>query len=612
MATWSLHGGTKMLVDPITLEVFSNRFDAIAQEMQTTLLKSAYSIILKEGADASCALFSIDGQAIAQAAAQPLHLAALIPAVNRILEEFPTTQMQEGDIYCMNDPYDGGTHIPDLIVVAPIFYEGKPVVLGCSLAHQQDFGGKTPGSMVTDATEIFQEGLILPPVYLYQAGEINKTLERIIERNVRIPHQVLGDIMAQVAAGKTAGRRTIELIQRYSSPIFFQAIQLLLDHAEILTRKEIEKIPEGIYGFHDFIDNDGVELDRRIKIQVKVHVRGSSMHIDFEGTDPQVRGPANTSPTGVLGPVYYVIRAVTDPSIPNNSGCYRPVTVNVPEGTILNPRRPAPVSIRSHTLKRVVDTLLGALAQAIPEKICAASHGSILAMSVGGIDPDTHEPYVYMEANAGGTGAVLGKDGVDNLDTDLVNARNIPAEAAELEYPIRVWRNNLRIDSGGAGHNRGGSGTERIIELLTGEAVVSHRNDRHFTAPWGLFGGGPGAKWKTVVERGEGDSFEVPARMIFQLREGDRIHAYTGGGGGYGDPLTRDPVKVLDDVLDRKLSTIAARELYGVVVDEAGMTVDVLASEALRAQLKETRGPVAWVYDRGNDLGREGRMDLGG
>lgn len=591
-----------MTVDPITLEVFRNRFDVIAKEMQNTLLRSSYSIILKEGADASCALFSAKGEIIAQAAAQPLHLAALVPAVARILREFPTTEIREGDVYCINDPYDGGTHIPDLIVVVPILHNGTPVALGCALAHQQDFGGKAPGSMVTDATEVFQEGLIIPPSKLYDAGEPNKTLHKIIERNVRIPHDVLGDINAQVSAGKTARRRVLDLVNEYGVETFLATIEQLLDHAEILTRKELERIPDGTYRFTDFLDNDGLDLDRRIRLQVAVTIRGSDIEVDFTGTDPQVRGPANTAPTGVLGPVYYVVRAITDPTIPNNSGCFRPVSVHIPEGTLLSPRRPAPVSIRAHTLKRVVDALLGAFAQAIPERIAAASHGSINAMSIGGINPTTHTPWVYMEANAGGTGALTFQDGVDNLDTDLVNARNIPAEALELESPFRLWKDILREDSGGPGQHRGGLGTERILELLEGEAVVSHRSDRHFTAPWGLLGGKAGASWRTIVERSDGEKFDVPARLTFTLRKGDRIHLYTGGGGGYGDPLERDPAAVLADILDHKISVESARELYGVQLDSNGTRIDEAATLARRKAAAAARGPINWIFDRGENL----------
>ena len=588
-------------VDVITLEVFRNRLDVVAQEMQTTLLKSAYSIILKEGADASCALFSSTGDVISQAASQPIHLAALIPAVQRILKEYPPEVIAEGDVYLINDPYDGGTHIPDLIVAVPVFSASRLVALGCSLAHHQDFGGKTPGSMVTDATDIFQEGLVLPPLKLYDRGILNSTLVSILRRNVRVPDQVLGDIMAQVAAGKTVSRRVGEIIEQYDLETFLQVIPKLLDQAETLTRDAITNIPDGSYQFVDYLDNDGIDLDQRIPIQVTVTVQGSDIEVDFSGTSPQVTGPANCAPTGALGPVYYVIRAITGPEIPNNSGCFRPVRVHVPEGSLLNPNRPAPVSIRAHTLKRVVDALLGALAQAIPDRIPAASHGSILAMNMGGQHSETGKTYVYMEANAGGTGAVEGKDGVDNLDSDLMNARNIPVEAAELEYPVRILKNKLRIDSGGVGRWRGGLGTERIIELLSGEAVVSHRSDRHFTRPWGLLGGRAGASWRTVVRHTSGAKKDIPARQTFVLGTGDRIEALTGGGGGYGDPLERQPEQVLLDVLNRKVSWQAAYEFYGVVIDRHNMQIDVPATENRRSSLAEARGPIRSIYDRGEE-----------
>lgn len=584
--------------DPVTVEVIRNRLDAIAEEMQETMLKSAYSIILKEGADASSAVFNPKGQVVAQSTSHPLHLGALMPAVQRILERFPADQMVDGDVYCLNDPYDGGTHLPDLIVVVPGFHEGKVVVLGAALAHHQDFGGMAPGSMTIDATEHFQEGLILGPLQLFSAGQRNDTLFSIIERNVRIPKHVIGDIYAEVAAGRTVAHRTIELIQEFGLETYNRAVDALLDRAEALTRAEIAKIPDGQYVFEDLIDNDGIELDRQQSIRVTITVSGSNVAMDFTGTSPQARGPINCSPTGAYGPAFYVLRAITDSTIPNNAGCYRPLSLHIPEGTLLNPVRPAPVSIRAHTLKRVVDVLFGAFAQAVPNRVPAASHGSLTCVSYGGVDQQSKLPWVYMECTVGGTGGTVRGDGVDDLDADISNASNIPAEALEIEHPFRLWLNRLRIDSGGAGFHRGGLGVERILEFRGDETVVSHRSDRHKSQPWGLKGGLAGAAWKTVIERKSGRNEEIPSRKSTVLRTGDKVHLYTGGGGGYGNPLERPPHQVKYDVRNGKVSAEAARLDYGVVLTKDG-SVDEVATATERHQ----RGlaPAApHLFDRGS------------
>jgi N-methylhydantoinase B len=565
--------------DLVTIEVIRNRLDVIAEEMQHTLLRSAYSIILKEGSDASCAIFTSDGAVIAQSTSQPLHLGALVPAVQRIIARFPTEGMKEGDVFCLNDPYDGGTHLPDLIVVVPVVHEGRVVALGASLAHHQDFGGMAPGSMTINATEHFQEGLILGPLQLYDADVANTTLFTVIDRNVRVPKQVIGDIRAQVAAGRTVARRTLEMIEEFGLVLFFSVVHELLRRGEQLTRTEIEKLPDGTYTFDDVIDSDGIDTDRRLRIKAAVTIDGSDIRIDFNGTDAQAKGPVNSSPTGALGPAFYVLRAITDASIPNNAGCYVPLSVDIPEGTILHPRRPAPVSIRAQTLKRVVDVLLGALAQAVPGSVPAASHGTLLGLSLGGHDSETGEPWVYMECSVGGTGANVVRDGIDNLDTDIMNASNIPAEAAELEHPVRIWANRLRTDSGGAGQHRGGLGIERILELTTSEAVVSHRSDRHDSQPWGLQGGKPGKSGVTYLVRAEGTTEEIPSRKTFVMRRGDRLRMLLPGGGGYGDPLLRDPEAVVRDVLDRKVSREHALADYGVVLLGDGYDLEATKRE---------------------------------
>lgn len=613
--------------DPILLEVFVSRFDMIAQEMQSTLIRSAYSIILKEAGDCSCAVFLPSGEMITQSTSNPIHLALFVPAFQNVTAKYPLATWAEGDVYIMNDPYAGGSHIPDLIIFVPTFYEGRVVAVSAVNAHHQDVGGKSPGSMVVDATDIFQEGLAIPPEKLYDKGELNETLWSMIDRNVREPRDVFGDLMAEVAAGNTAALRIRELLERYGVPTFEEVTLRLLEHSEKLTRHEIEKIPDGTYEFTDYIDHDGVDLDRPLHVTARVTIAGSEMHVDFEGTSSQTRGPANVPPGAAIASVYFVVRAITRGDIPNNSGCYRPIKVKAPLGTVLNPRRPAPVSIRFQTLTRAVDAMLGALAAALPEQIPAAMHGSDMCFSVGGVDPGTStggtagcstcgdgrealllpvappggRTYMYMDCSTGGRGASWHADGVDNLSSCLGNPLVIPAEAAELEIPLRVWAQRLRADSGGGGTWRGGRGIERVVELLRGHGTVTLRCDRFRTSPWGLRQGRAGARFSAFVDRKGGQREMIPGRKTFPMRAGDRLTLLTGGGGGYGPAWERPAEVVREDVLDRTISVQAAHDAYGVVLTP-DKSVDGAATASRRAQLA-AGADTSQLFDRGPGAG---------
>jgi N-methylhydantoinase B len=327
-------------LDPITVEVVRNKLDGIANEMELTLLKSSCSPIVKEGLDASASLFTLQGETLAQAVAIPIHLATLIPCVKRILAEFPLETMREGDLYCMNDPYLGGTHLPDIAVIMPVFARGRPLAFAAAMTHHQDVGGMTPGSVPTDATEVFQEGIRLPPLKLREGDKFNDTLLRILRRNVRIPETFEGDLMAQVAACSVGARRLSALAENYGDNHLTAIFADLLDRSEAMTRDVLRSLPHGTYRAVDFLDNDGVDLDARIRIEVAVTIDESGMSIDFTGSSPQVRGPFNAVPSGSLAAACYVVRAITDPTIPTNGGCFRPITLRLPEGSIVNPKEP--------------------------------------------------------------------------------------------------------------------------------------------------------------------------------------------------------------------------------------------------------------------------------
>lgn len=590
-------------VDLITLEVIRNRLDNIADEMEMTLLKSAFSSIIKEALDASAAIFDSQGRTLAQAASLPAQLGMLMEAVAQVARGFSEDKMDEGDIFILNDPYEGGTHLPDIAVLMPVYYQGKRVAFSGSLGHHQDVGGKSPGSTPPDATEIYAEGFRIPPLKLYEKNKPNETLIRLIQKNVRLPEVTMGDLRAQIACARVGRRRILELIGEYDLETISESMATLMDHSEKLTRKSIEAMPDGVYSFHDYVDDDGIEIGTPIKIMVTVTIKDSSMHFDFSGSSPQVRGPINSVPSSTKAMVYYIVRSVTDPAIPNNDGCFRPITIDLPLGSIVNPRSPAACGCRTIAIKRVVDVLFGALAKAIPDKVHAASNGQLTALAMGGVDPDTGKNLVFLcgVPTAGGMGARPTKDGIDVIDTDLSNLMNQPLEATEMDFPIRLSQIRLWCDSGGAGKFRGGLGYEAEFELLKGEMTLSHRRDRHDFAPWGLFGGRAAPTCKTTLFRQSGKIEELPSKIVTRLQAGDRIRVYTTGGGGNGNPLERDPLMVLDDVLEKRVSGDAAYEVYGVVLANDGKGVDFSKTRALREELAARNGPIWWTYDRGKE-----------
>ena len=548
-------------LDPVTVEVVRNKLDGIANEMELTLLKSSFSPIVKEGLDASASLFTLEGETLAQAVAIPIHLATLIPCIQRILTEFPLDTMREGDIYCMNDPYLGGTHLPDIAVVTPVFARGRPLAFAATMTHHQDVGGMAPGSVPTNATEVFQEGIRLPALKLREGDKFNDTLLKILRRNVRIPDTFEGDLMAQVAACTVGVRRLSALAETYGDNHLTAIFAELLDRSESMTRNALKAIPKGTYRAVDFLDNDGIELDKRIRIEVAVTVADGAMSVDFTGSSPQVRGPFNVVPSGSLAAACYVVRAITDPNIPTNGGCFRPITLHLPEGSIVNPKEPAPVNSRTATIKRVSGAILAAFAQAVPERVPADSSGELLVLAFGGARPDGTR-YVTGELVAGGSGASSGKDGVDVIETDATNCMNQPAEALELDAPIRVNQVALRRDSGGAGAKRGGLGIIREYEILHGEVRFTHRGERHFIAPKGRAGGQHGAMARTAIHRTDGTEEIVPSKLVTTLHAGDRVVFETAGGGGYGNPAQRPAEQVRLDVADGKISSAGA-ETYG-------------------------------------------------
>lgn len=549
--------------DPITLEVVRNKVDGIANEMQSTLLRSSFSTVVKEGLDASASIFTLSGETLAQAIAIPIHLATLIPIVETMLKTFPLEEMKPNDLYIMNDPYLGGTHLPDIAIVMPIFHKQKPIAISAAMTHHQDVGGMSPGSVPPNATEIYQEGIRIPPLKLRDGDVFNDALIQMLKLNVRVPQIFMGDIGAQISACTVGARRIVELGERYGHAETIEIFKELLNRSEKMTRKALQAIPDGIYRYVDYLDNDGVELEKSVKIEVAVTIKGSELHCDFEGTDPQTRGPFNAVKSGSQAAAYYAVRAVTDSAIPTNGGCFRPVSLNLPQGTLVNPVEPAPVNSRTATLKRIAGSIVAALKGALPDRIPADSASKLLVLTLGGKTAEG-SPYVVGEFNAGGSGGGPNKDGVDVIETDGSNCMNLPVEALELEAPARVNRMSLRRDSGGVGEFRGGLGCVREIEFLADNIALTHRGERHRHAARGSQGGGEGAKAFSRIVRRDGSEEIINSKLFTMVHSGEKLIVETAGGGGYGDPRKRSREAVREDVRNRKVGKASATEDYGL------------------------------------------------
>lgn len=540
-------------IDPVTLEVLRNKLDGISNEMQSTLLRSSFSPIVKEGLDASACLFSVAGETLSQSISIPIHLATLIPVIEALLAAYPLDTLSPGDLLVMNDPYMGGTHLPDIAVAMPIMYQGKAIAIAAAMTHHQDVGGMAPGSVPTNATEIFQEGVRIPPLKLRSEGKMNETFIAMMRQNVRMPDAFMGDLNAQIAACTVGGRRLDKVAKKYGPALLQTAFDELLDRSEQLTRSSLRKIPDGEYSYTDYLDNDGIDLETPIPIQVCVKVHDGQLHCSFEGTASQVRGPFNCVPSGATAAALFAVRAITDAEIPTNGGCFRPVSLSLPEGSLVNPRSPAPVNSRTATIKRITGCILGALKDVLPDRIPADSGGELLILSFGGQREDG-STFVVGDLIASGSGGSSLGDGVDMIETDATNCMNLPVEALELDAPIRVHHFGLAPGSGGAGQYRGGLGCRREYEIMAGEVTVTYRGERHYHPAQGSQGGGPGACATARILRRGGTIEIVPSKQLTTLYAGDRLSLETAGGGGFGPASKRSAQDRDDDLANGKVN----------------------------------------------------------
>lgn len=588
-------------MDPFTLQVIGHALISISREMGVTLSRTSCSPIFNEGNDYSCAIFDAHGQMVTHGEFLPIHLGSMVFATKVVTDAFGVEGLEPGDMVVFNDPYLGGTHLPDVTFVAPVFCDDKLLGYAVNRAHQLDIGGTSAGSFYSEARENYQEGLRIEPVKLVHRGVLDEHLLDFIVGNTRLPDELRVDFEAQMSANRTAIRRLTELAERYGAIGVQVAMTLILDQSERRTRQAIRRLPDGEYRAQDFIDNNGITDVPRV-INITVRIDGDEAEVDFTGSSEQVEGPLNSVLGCTCAGVYMVFQAATDPDIEPNAGCYQPIKIFAPEGTIVNPRFPAPCTGGVETAIVVHNTMFRALAS-IPRcedggpRVMTCDQGSGNNKIISGMDPRSGRKYVLYEYPEGGWGANRDRDGHNAVWSIVGNITNVPVEVIEDQYPVRVERYELRTDSGGPGIHRGGLGIRRDIRVIGHEATVSIMGDRVRVPPWGFEDGLAGAPASYTIDPGEPE--QRPAATEFgskvynlALGAGEVLSQCTAGGGGWGDPSKRPPEAVAADVLAGYVSLQQAEEVYLVALSADGL-VDTDATLALRAEQSASREPRA-------------------
>ncbi len=555
--------------DPARFEVVKNALHSAAEEMKIVLAKTAYSPLLKVAGDYSCGIFDSAGNMVAQGPDLPIHLGSMPDAVRAVVRAFP--DVWPGDVFIHNDPYDGGSHLPDVNVVAPAFHDGRLLGFGCVRAHWPDIGSATPGSYGA-VTEIYGEGLRLPPVRLYRDGKPDPTVEAIIFANVRTPAERLGDLRAQVAANARGALRLSELAAKHGTDELLRIMQEILDYSETMMRGALRNLPDGEAEFTDIFDGDGViaineTADATFKVHIKVTKLGDAITADFTGSDPAVAGPMNAPLTVTASGVFCALKMIADPKslIPPNSGCWRPVTVIAPAGCVVNAQHPSPVVYANHEIShRVADMVMAALFAITPRTVMAGSQGTSAVITFGGVDYRTGDRFVSYESVKGGFGARPNKDGINAVASTVSNMSNTPIEILEMSFPLRVEEYALVPDSGGAGAYRGGLGVRRVWRVLENQAHASVCCERTVTPPFGLDGGLPGAAARLELIAPGSNARSLTSKGGFLAPAGSLVVVEAPGSGGYGAPSGRDPKALSEDLLDGYVSVTESRRLYGV------------------------------------------------
>src|SRR5919204_2165594 len=584
-------------MDPIAFELFKNAIFSIADEMALTVFRTTYSGVLKDNMDYSTGFADAEGRLVAQGLTLPGHLGSVPTAMASIMHHY-RDDIRPGDVFIMNDPFDGGMHLPDIFLIKPLFHtpgraassaaDPKPerIAFACTVCHHTDVGGRVAGSNASDSTEIYAEGLRIAPLKMYEAGVVNKTLMTFIERNVRLPVKVFGDLRAQLAACHIAEKQFAELVAKYGPEQTKAYMRETIDYAERLTRAALERLPDGEWSFEDWIDDDGVDYGKPIRLFVTLRKRGGHMVVDWTGTSPQVKGAINNTLSFTKAASYTGVRSVLPQGIPNNEGVFRAIEVICPPGTVGNGVLPAACAARGLTGFRMTDCMFGALAMMLPDKVMAAGDGGNTGVSIGGYYGD-RKPFIYVDFTCGAWGARPWADGLDGNSHMFANMASTSIEVTEAEHPIQLLAYEFVPDKAGAGKYRGGVPFRRDYRLLEEEAILQVRSDRRTHRPFGLYGGNPGMPSENYLNPGS-ENRPLPSKLTMTIRRGDVFRHVLAGAGGWGDPLEREPGAVLRDVRNEFLSAARAKADYGVVI-VAGK-VDAAASTKRRSEIRAARG----------------------
>ncbi|MEB3101769.1 hydantoinase B/oxoprolinase family protein [Ferviditalea candida] len=583
----------KVGIDPVTLGVIAGSFNAIAKEMALVLYRMAYSSIIRESEDLGAGLFDPEGNELCESDSTPMHIGSL-PGYIQGVRHFLGDNIHDGDIILHNNPYHGASHTPDLAIIIPIFHEGELIAFAANTGHVLDVGGMSPGLMV-DVIDVYAEGKHYNAVKIYDKGERNEEIWRHIFENVRTPKENKGDVEAMIASAKLGKKRYLELVHRYGLETVQAAEKRWMEYSEEMLRKEIEKIPDGVYKAPTgWLDDDGRNYGERLRIETSIRVEGSDMIVDLSGSSDQVETAYNVPYSGsTLPATYTIVRAIlldeanSEVFIPQNSGIFKPIKVEAPYGSIWNPKPPAACTARINQVQRLADQINLALSEVLPDKTTAGNSAHVHFNSYAGVKEDSGEYWVYIEVNEGSYGGRYGKDGLDSVDNLIANTRNNPIEELEMRLPMRCTRYELREEGAAAGKWRGGIGIVRTWEFLT-DSLFSGEGDRHTDQPRGVFGGQDGLTGSMKLNPGTEKEKNLHAKLTnYKIRKGDILEIRTPCAAGYGNAYEREPKQVLEDILDNYTTIEKAKELYGVVIRD-NLTIDMEATRQLRAQIQQT------------------------
>ena len=569
----------KYKADAVTMQVIRYGLEAVADDMGYNLMRMGRTTIVKEIMDINCGVLDASGGILAQAHLCPLMMFSLPTTAANMLDRIK--KFDEGDVIICNDPYLGGQHLLDVQFFSPVFVNEELIAFVANIAHQLDMGGAVPGGVAGGLTEIYQEGLRIPFVKLYCKGEEDRQIFDMISSNIRIPEKTMEDFRAQAATTMVGVKRIKTLVNKYGLDVFHKCTRMLMDYSESMVRRFLTSLPDGDYTGVDYLDDDGCE-DKPVRVQVNVHIQGDRMKVDFDGSDSQTTGNVNSPWACTQGGVFYTMVGIIDPGMALNSGAFRPIEVESREGLVTNPLPPAGVTARSQTMTKIVEAMLKAMSDVVPDRVVAGSHGQACTNSFSGIHPETGRRFVYIEIQGGGAGARPGKDGPDGQDLHLGRFMNTPVEAAEIENPVMIERYEFIPDSGGPGKYRGGLSLRRDIRFLA-DVTWARYSDRQKFKPLGLFGGMEGSMGSLIMNPDTPEQKRCKSKGVDQIKAGDLLSIRLPGSGGYGSPVKRDPEAVRWDAINGKISMESARKDYRVVFDEE-MGVDMEATGTLREE----------------------------